>query len=292
MANTPGVERRKRKRSEKAQIEIQVRYQLRTGDTCVIPAKLVDLHETGCGLEVSTPLETGARVLVFGDMLNRGSGMEIQVAGQIAWCRQKTKSTYRAGVAFANALIPQASATARTQSRAPEADYYEVLELSPKASTETIRRVYRLLAEECHPRNPATGNAARYRAIHEAFRILGNDQQRRSYDERRAALGGATVSILNLAHALSELESERGRQQAILLLLLQKRRGSPRQPSLNLADFEGALGLSHDQLEFATWYLRERGMIQRSDDGRFTITTVGVDHIEVLSHRETSQAKP
>jgi hypothetical protein len=100
------------------------------------------------------------------------------------------------------------------------------------------------------------------------------------------------VSILNLAHALSELESERGRQQAILLLLLQKRRGSPRQPSLNLADFEGALGLSHDQLEFATWYLRERGMIQRSDDGRFTITTVGVDHIEVLSHRETSQAKP
>jgi hypothetical protein len=293
MSNTPVVERRKRRRSEKAQIEIQVRYQLRTGDTCVIPARLIDLHETGCGLEVSTPLQTGARVLIFGDMLSRGSGMEIQISGQIAWCRQKAASTYRAGVAFAEALIPQTSTTTtrQQQSRPPEADYYEVLELSPNASTETIRRVYRLLAEDCHPRNPSSGDPARFQAINEAFRVLGNDQQRRSYDERRKVLGGVTASILNLSRAMSELESERGRQQAILLLLLHKRRRSPRQPSLSLTDVEGALGLSHDQLEFAIWYLRERGLVQRADDGRFTITISGVDHLEMAAGRDTSPVK-
>ncbi len=38
------------------------------------------------------------------------------------------------------------------------ADYYEVLELSPAAETETIHRVYRLLAARYHPDNAQTGD--------------------------------------------------------------------------------------------------------------------------------------
>ena len=39
-------------------------------------------------------------------------------------------------------------------------DYYEVLQLSPKADQETIDRVYRMLVKRYHPDNQETGNNA------------------------------------------------------------------------------------------------------------------------------------
>jgi curved DNA-binding protein CbpA len=32
-------------------------------------------------------------------------------------------------------------------------DYYEILQISPTAEPETVHRVYRLLAQRCHPDN-------------------------------------------------------------------------------------------------------------------------------------------
>ncbi|MEZ5356986.1 MAG: J domain-containing protein [Bryobacteraceae bacterium] len=248
----------------------------------------MDLHENGCGLEVSTPVETGARVLVFGDMLSRGRGMEIQVQGRIAWCRMRSAGVYRAGVEFVDPLIPQTGTTRRkkVQPSGAGCDYYETLQLSPTADQDMVTKAYRILAQRFHPKNPDSGNEEQFRLVDEAYKTLGDETRRAAYDVRRETLGGARTAILDLARAVVDLDVERARKQSILLLLLNKRRKSPRQPMLALSDFEEALECSRDDLEFAIWYLRENNLMVRTDDGRFAITPRGVDHLEEHARRE------
>src|SRR5438105_3187548 len=44
-------------------------------------------------------------------------------------------------------------------------DHYEALQLSPNADSETVDRVYRILAKRYHPDNQQTGDAARFGMI-------------------------------------------------------------------------------------------------------------------------------
>ena len=50
-----------------------------------------------------------------------------------------------------------------------QVDYYELLQISPNAEPETIHRVYRLLAQRYHPDNRETGNAQKFRQLHDAY---------------------------------------------------------------------------------------------------------------------------
>lgn len=60
--------------------------------------------------------------------------------------------------------------------------YYEVLEVSELASTETIRATYRSLSKRFHPDNKKTGDAERFRLIGEAHECLVDEEKRRTYD--------------------------------------------------------------------------------------------------------------
>jgi DnaJ-class molecular chaperone len=61
-------------------------------------------------------------------------------------------------------------------------DYYETLQISPNADADLIARVYRLLAQRFHPDNAETGNAARFREVHQAFIVLSEPESRATYD--------------------------------------------------------------------------------------------------------------
>ena len=63
---------------------------------------------------------------------------------------------------------------------------YEVLEVSPRASTEVIRAAYRCLAQHHHPdKNPGDEIAnERLAQINHAYAILSDPVKRRSYDRR------------------------------------------------------------------------------------------------------------
>src|SRR5579862_3670409 len=61
-------------------------------------------------------------------------------------------------------------------------DYYDVLQISPNAEPEIIRRVYRILAQRYHPDNPETGNCDVFRRIAEAYRVLSDPERRAAYD--------------------------------------------------------------------------------------------------------------
>jgi curved DNA-binding protein CbpA len=61
-------------------------------------------------------------------------------------------------------------------------DYYEILEISPKANTGTIERIFRYLAQRYHPDNQDTGDGRHFAIILEAYNTLKDPVRRTQYD--------------------------------------------------------------------------------------------------------------
>jgi hypothetical protein len=61
---------------------------------------------------------------------------------------------------------------------------YEILELKNTATKEAIKKAYRELVLKYHPDKNSNGSVAaeKFRAVHEAYRILGNAELREQYD--------------------------------------------------------------------------------------------------------------
>ena len=65
-------------------------------------------------------------------------------------------------------------------------DHYAALGLSSAATLAEIKKAFRQQAAIHHPdRNSAAGAAARFRAVQEAYEVLGDDARRETYDNNR-----------------------------------------------------------------------------------------------------------
>jgi Ca-activated chloride channel family protein len=83
-------------------------------------------------------------------------------------------------------------------------NYYEILKVSPEASEEDIRKAYRGLVRETHPdvnKHPAAVQI--FQDIQEAYEVLGDPEQRRSYDHLRESEGLDKSSALSLRSMVS-----------------------------------------------------------------------------------------
>lgn len=69
----------------------------------------------------------------------------------------------------------------------PFIDYYQVLELSPKADFSQIKQAFRRLARRYHPDVAGQGGLARFQQISEAYQVLRDPEQRRRFDQRRSS---------------------------------------------------------------------------------------------------------
>lgn len=159
-------------------------------------------------------------------------------------------------------------------------DYYETLEVSPSAQPETIHRVYRLLAQLYHPDNSETGDALRFSRVLEAYKILSDPEKRAAYDVEHQTIRTTRWRIFDQADAVQGIAGEKRKRLGILSLLYTKRMNAPQAPAMNIIEMEQLLGCPREHLELSLWYLKDTGRIERTDNGRYSITSKGIELVE------------
>lgn len=164
-------------------------------------------------------------------------------------------------------------------------DYYELLQLSPNADTDTIQRVFRLLAQRLHPDNKDTGNEPLFQQLLKAYQTLSDPAARAAYDAGHREQVRLNWKTFDQADIPGSKQGELRKREAILAALYRKRQFTPDVPGMNLREMENLMGIAREHLEFAMWFLKESGEVKAGDNGRFTITIKGV-----LSHE--GQAGP
>ena len=148
-------------------------------------------------------------------------------------------------------------------------DYYAILEVSPQASDEEIKKVYRRLALQYHPdRNQGNPEAeTKIRQINGAYEVLGNPEARRAYDRLR--FGGYRPSVeetgaeaedtIDPAVAFREMEAklqDEARRDVLAVLL--------KQPDLIKKELEIIRGRVVENLGYDAF--RESFVVQRGKE--------------------------
>ena len=276
-------ERRRRSRNQRVPpVEVKLRPLDGSGGGWA-SAVLVDTADAGIGVQSRFPMAVGTQVLIEPSQEMLTAVGPIPPRGRVAWCRRTNSGLCRFGVAFA---LPQAAAEEEPPrpDAAPaqdlQVDYYELLQVHPKANADMVNRAYRLLAQIYHPDNTETGDVERFRQLTAAYRTLSDESLRAAYD---IAHNAATQSIWNVFKGSAPrtgMAAERRKRHGILAALFQKRAAEPAAPSMSIFELEDVLSVSREQIEFTLWYLRERTMVTRSDNNRFQITAQGVDELE------------
>ena len=166
-------------------------------------------------------------------------------------------------------------------SRDETPDYYEILQISPTAEPETVHKVYRLLAQRCHPDNKDTGNEAQFRQLSDAYQVLSDPERRAQYDV--APCGAAAVPLAAGVQRRAGRERLRGRTADPP----DRARGALHAPpdraghsGVSPWDLEQLIGRAREQLEFTIWYLAQKKYVTRSDSAALVITAEGVEFLE------------
>ena len=170
-------------------------------------------------------------------------------------------------------------------------DYYEVLQVNDNAESETISRVYRLLAQRFHPDNRESGNEQVFREITEAYGVLSDPEKRAKYDvlyhQRRK-------DRWRLVSAGPQSENDFEMEQVMRLTLLEalytKRRVNPSDPGIYRREIEKLMGRAQEHLEFTIWYLAQKKFIVADDHARLILTAEGAEYLE-NSYRAASHQK-
>ncbi len=163
-------------------------------------------------------------------------------------------------------------------------DYYDLMQISPRAETETIRRVYRMLAARYHPDNRETGNLDTFLLLKEAYTILTDDAKRAEYDSRLLQQEVGVDPVFELKEFVVGVEAEANRRLGILCLLYNRRKTTPDRHGMSILDLESRTGIPREHLEFCIWYLREKGLIRADESTNdLSLTVAGADYVESQS---------
>ena len=160
------------------------------------------------------------------------------------------------------------------------ADHYETLQISPNADADTIQRVFRMLAQRFHPDNKETGDADRFRALHEAYSILSVPERRAQYDVHHQKLRQERWRFTAQVQGSSDFEIEQQLRATILEILYSRRRAEPGSPAFSPYELAQLTGQPREHLEFTVWYLNQKKYVTRDDQSKLTITADGVDYVE------------
>ena len=244
-----------------------------SGQVHTIRPRAGDSSDSGMRVESAVPIEIGTQVCV--DVPGSGSAIEAVVR----YCVPKG-AVFRIGIQFISESQQSRPAAGAAM------DYYEILQLSPKADLETIHRVYRIMAARFHPDNPDSGNQERFLLLSEAYRVLSDPAQRAQYDLLRGAECRRPLPLFQARVYVDEKEGEANRRLGMLCLLYAQRRRTPDHPTITLMDLEEVMAIPREYLEFTLWYLKQKKYVEMNEGADFCLTASGVDYVEEHSHAQ------
>ena len=159
-------------------------------------------------------------------------------------------------------------------------DYYELLQLSSNADTDTIERVFRHLAKKLHPDNKESGDTDRFLLIVEAHRTLSDPESRAGYDVKYQDYWNRKWKLASEASNGTVFGDDREIRESLLSLLYVQRRRNMKKPGLGDYEMAHLLCQPLELVEFHLWYLKAKGWVERLDTGQLAISALGVDEVE------------
>jgi curved DNA-binding protein CbpA len=158
-------------------------------------------------------------------------------------------------------------------------DYYDVLQVSQNADPDTIQRVFRFMAKQCHPDLPRGGNPEKFRQILNAYNVLTNPEKRAAYDLRYQEYWDRKYQILRQATDGTAASNDEVRNRLLTVLYVQ-RRTDMRHPGIGDMELARLMRLPMEFMEFDLWYLRKKGLVEMLETGQMAISVDGVDYVE------------
>jgi curved DNA-binding protein CbpA len=159
-------------------------------------------------------------------------------------------------------------------------DYYDLMQISPKAELETIKRVYKMLVARLHPDNAVTGDAEAFIKLRRGFEVLSDSQTRAAYDAEYAARIRQPLPRVEPEEFATGVDAELCRRVGLLCLLYKQRQTNPARPGLSLLELEQATTCPQEFVSFTLWYLQSKNYVSSAENSDFVITPAGIDYLE------------
>jgi curved DNA-binding protein CbpA len=163
-------------------------------------------------------------------------------------------------------------------------DFYELLQLSSNADTETIERIFRHLAKKLHPDHSDQTNNDKFIKIVEAYQVLSDPETRAGYDARYEDYWNRKWKLASVASDMSEIGDDKLTRERLLSLLYVQRRLNMLSPGLGEHEIARLLNTPLELVEFHLWYVKSKGWVERLETGHLAITAMGVDQAEQSRH--------
>jgi hypothetical protein len=231
-----------------------------------IRGRAIDFSKSGARIQAPEPLVAGTQVYL------RADSFGLMGMAKVRYCQKRL-----AGYVMGLELEKRGGAM-----KTPDdfIDYYEVLQISPKADLETIHRVFRMQAARYHPDNKQTGNADRFMMLSRIYETLVDSKRREAYDVRRSMREPGSIPVFGLAEFVAGIEGEVNRRLGVLCLLYKRRRSNPDHAALSLLQLEFLMDFPREHLMFTVSYLREKELVRIVDNSDYQITAAGIDYLE------------
>jgi curved DNA-binding protein CbpA len=159
-------------------------------------------------------------------------------------------------------------------------DYYELLQLSSNADSDTIERVFRHLAKKLHPDNTKSADPGRFQQIVEAHRTLSDPEIRAGYDVKYQDYWNRKWKLAAEASDGTAFGDDREIREILLSMLYIQRRRNMNKPGLGDYEMAHLLSKPFELVDFHLWYLKSKGWVERLDTGQLAISALGVDQVE------------
>ena len=294
MPTIAGVQRRSASRKKRDPQVIRLQLKDGMGNPRWATADLVDTSESGVGISVLTPLAVGSKIVIRAKLADGGS--EVTIPATVRWCTEEINGNFHAGLELKDGSASTDGSPPADGRINDDLDHYEIMQLSPNADTDTIQRVYRILAQRYHPDSLGTGDKEIFLRLCEAHRVLSDPELRAKYDSRYRETKQLHWKIFDRVEAAKGPEAEQRKRRGILELLYAKTSQDPERASMTVFEFEQILGCPREHLEFALWHLKGKGYVKRGDNGRFTLTVPGSEEVEksaeLWEHRNQKLLEP